>query len=267
MMTEKKMQQPLEFEGKTVDDAIKEASEHFSVTEKRLDIEIITKGATGIFGLGGRKAKIKATLKDKDLHVKEDKETLPDDIITEAEPEEKAPVDESPKDPGKSLERALDFTQGILKIADLNAQVHASIKEDRIFLDISGDDVPLIIGKDGHTLNSLEYIVNRMLFKQVDGACPVKIDADSYKARKEEGIARLAQRKAEKALKAGRSMVLDPMNSSERRVVHITLKRMKGIKTLSIGEGHVRRVVIKPLRTKRPLQRGRKKRSSIQPTE
>jgi spoIIIJ-associated protein len=261
---EKTTSQPLEFEGKTVNDAIDEACKHFSVTEYDLHIEIITKGASGIFGLGGKKARINASIKTEHLKEKEKAKTpaeVESDFIDVEEEMPEAP--EIVLDTNKSLEAAIDITREILRIADLNAQVDATIKENKVFVEISGDHVPLIIGKDGQTLNALEYIVNRIIFNKVEGSCRVKIDADGYKARKEESLARLAQRKAEIAIKDGRSIVLDPMNPAERRIIHLSLKEVKGIKTISIGTGHLRRVVIKPLGARPNQQRTKRDR---QPT-
>lgn len=258
---EKNTSQTMEFEGKTVNDAIEAACKHFSVSEDMLDIEIITKGASGIFGLGGRKAKISASIKIEHLKEKE-KAGIPYEVesnFIDVE-EEMAEAPEISLNTSKSLEAAIDITKEILKIADLNAQLDASIKENRVFVEISGNDVPLIIGKDGQTLNALEYIVNRMIFNKMEDACHVKIDADGYRARKEESLARLAKRKAEIAIKDGRSIVLDPMNPAERRIIHLSLKEVKGIKTLSIGAGHLRRVVIKPLGARSPQQRTRRRR-------
>ncbi len=335
-MTEKK--EILEFADKTVDRAIEAACRHFNVDKEQLEITLITRGSTGLFGLGGRRAKITACLKndvkpgssagpdaglDSDGQERQpetdisaasdysafgeddstdadfgtanssfdasayapgdDDESEPDaqqhasegdyspgsssedasDNLTADSPEEQSEEGaDAPQDQGQEeekeepseellerLEKARVLTTQILDKAGLEAivEIKADAKEPQ--LNISGEDISLIIGKDGHTLDSLEYIVNLNL-KRTDerGGKRIHLDAQGYRAKREEGLRRTAEKLAYKAKKTRRSVAMAPMNSKERRVVHMAVKAISGVKTHSTGDGRLRKVIITPIK-------------------
>ena len=258
-----------EFDGKTVDHAIEAACKYFEAKPDDLEINILTRGSTGIFGLGGRKAKIHAVLKEL---------TPP---VTEKKPEENAPIEaeanrvtpevpESEKDviePGKNapenrdehISLAREITEELLNKSGLAGQVEINADEEGPYLDISGEDLSLIIGKEGQNLNALEYIVNRILRHKVESHTRIKLEAQGYREKREKSISLLAHRMAKKAQKTGRAVTLQPLGARERRLVHLTLKNIKGIRTHSVGEGIMRKVVINPAR---PRQRNTKNNSA-----
>lgn len=313
-MTEKT--EILEFADKTVDRAIKEACRHFDVDKDQLNIKLITRGSTGLFGLGGRKAKITASLKDgaadeKDADSREtekkpvepehaqpeesvDMEVLPRDetalsdvpgtadspnVQGEVDEQESSGGDEKPpaasghgKDEDvtplkervvpagdepaalseealERLERARMFTSQLLDKAGLDGIVQVSTDPANPGLDISGDDISLIIGKDGHTLDAIEYIVNLTVKRAEErGGKRIHIDVQGYRAKRDESLRRAAEKLAVKARKTRRSVAMAPMNSRERRIVHMTLKGMGGVRTHSTGDGRLRKVIITPLK-------------------
>ncbi|OPL16921.1 MAG: hypothetical protein AVO38_07020 [delta proteobacterium ML8_D] len=250
-----------EFDGKTVDYAIEAACKYFEAKPENLEIKILTRGSTGIFGLGGRKAKIRAVLKEVTLPVKEKKSG---EEIVQKEAEANSSVFESPEtgevfiEPGKDVSEdlnknislALDVTKELLSKAGLPGQVEIKHDKEGPYLDISGEDLSLIIGKEGQNLDALEYIVNRIVRHKVESFTGVKLEAQGYREKREKIISLLAQRMATKAQKTGRPVTLQPLGARERRLVHLTLKAVNGVRTHSIGEGVMRKVVINPARSR-----------------
>ena len=208
----------MEFEGKTTEEAIEAACAHFQVPSEELEIEIVSVGSPGFFGLGGRKAMIRAAQS-------QDPE---DDLLPLAQ---------------KILEQTLAKMQE-------PATVTATQEEDRINLLIETSDAGLLIGKQGQTLDALQYLITKMLAKQTRKKVRVAIDVEAYRARHNEALALLAQKYGDKVKRSGRSMTLNPMNPYDRRIVHMTLQGDKALKTISRGEGLYKKVVISPAKKK-----------------
>ena len=264
-------QESKEFDGKTVDYAIEAACKYFEAKPDDLEINILTRGSTGIFGLGGRKAKIQAVLKELTPPVTE-KKPEEENAPIEAEANRVTPeVPESEKDviePGKNapenrdehISLAREITEELLNKSGLAGQVEIKADEEGPYLDISGEDLSLIIGKEGQNLNALEYIVNRILRHKVESHTRIKLEAQGYREKREKSISLLAHRMAKKAQKTGRPVTLQPLGARERRLVHLILKNIKGIRTHSVGEGIMRKVVINPARSR---QRNTKNTASL----
>ena len=208
----------LEFEGKTTEEAIENACAHFQVPAEELEIEIVSVGSPGIFGLGGRKAKVRANLPQEEQ----------DDL----------------------LPLAREILEQVLAKMQEPATVRATQEEDRINLLIETSDAGLLIGKQGQTLDALQYLVTKMLAKQTRGKVRIAIDVEAYRARHNEALALLAQKYGEKVKRSGRSMTLNPMNPYDRRIVHMALQGDKDLKTVSRGEGLYKKVVISPAKKK-----------------
>jgi spoIIIJ-associated protein len=208
----------LEFEGKSTEEAIANACAHFQVTSEQLEIEIVSVGSPGIFGLGGRKARIRVALRE--------------------EPEEDL------------LPRARKILEQVLIKMQESATVTATQEEDRIALLIATDDAGLLIGKQGQTLDALQYLVTKMLAKQTRKKVRISIDVEAYRARHNEALALLAQKYGEKVKRSGKSVTLNPMNPYDRRIVHMALQGDKDLKTVSRGEGLYKKVVISPAKKK-----------------
>jgi spoIIIJ-associated protein len=260
-----------EFDGKTVDYAIEAACKYFEAKPDDLEINILTRGSTGIFGLGGRKAKIQAVLKNTTPPVTEEKSEeekvqieaeanrhIPE--VTESEEDVIKLGKEAPEDQDKHISLALEITEELLNRAGLAGQVEIKADKEGPYLDISGEDLSLIIGKEGQNLNALEYIVNRILRHRVESRTGIKLEAQGYREKREKSISLLAHRMAKKAQKTGRPVTLQPLGARERRLVHLTLKNIKGIRTHSVGEGIMRKVVINPGRSR---QRNTKNTASL----
>jgi spoIIIJ-associated protein len=143
-------------------------------------------------------------------------------------------------------EAAAKALREILERMGIDAEVSAFDDGERIFLDAHGAESGLIIGKKGATLDALQYIVNRIVSKKPNDGPGVVVDAEGYRGRREDSLADLANRLAEKAVKTGRPVPVEPMNPADRRIVHVTLVDHPGVTTESDGEGLFRRVVIYP---------------------
>jgi spoIIIJ-associated protein len=208
----------LEFEGKSTEEAIQQACAHFQVPAEELEIEIVSVGSPGIFGLGSRKAKIRAALRAE----------VEPSLLPQAQ---------------KILEQMLEWMQE-------PAKVTAFLEDDRITLRIETDDAGLLIGKQGQTLEALQYLVTKILAKQTRKKVRVLIDVESYRARHNEALAHLALKNGEKVKRSGRPVTLNPMNPHDRRIVHMALQDDKDLKTMSRGEGLYKKVIIYPVKKK-----------------
>lgn len=212
----------LEFEGKDPEDAISQAVAYFKVPQEKLEIEIVSLGSSGLFGLlGGKKAKIKAAVK------------------SEPEPEEDL------------IAQATEILTQLLEKMGEKCQIRGLVEADQIFLTVEGEDAGLLIGKQGQTLEALQYLVTRILAKRTKSKPRVVIDIESYRERHKNALIELALKQGEKAKRLGKPVTLNPMNAHDRRLVHLTLQADKELKTKSRGEGLYKKVIIYPVKRKR----------------
>ncbi|WP_422485774.1 RNA-binding cell elongation regulator Jag/EloR [Gudongella sp. DL1XJH-153] len=197
---------------KTVEEALQEALVELKATEKEVEYEIIEEASKGLFGLiGTKEAKIKVVLKN--------------------DPEEKADK----------------FLDGILKGMGIIALYDISIEEDIMKIEInniSSSDMGILIGKRGNTLDSIQYLLSLAINKERENYLKVILDAEGYRAKREETLKRLANKMAEKAKYSKRPVKLEPMNPYERRIIHSALQEFEGVSTYSEGNEPYRRVVI-----------------------
>ncbi len=212
----------LEIEGKSVEEAIAVACEKLKLSREQLDVEVVSKGSSGIFGIvGAKKAKIRVTAKV-------------------------APVE-------AGAESAKRILTEILKHVDIPTVVEAEVREGIVYLNIISNGSGLLIGKRGKTLNSLQYLVGKILQRDFSEGLAVVVDTEDYRSKRESSLVELAQELADKVKKSGRPLTTGPMNAQDRRVIHLALKETSDIRTKSKGEGNLRRVVIYPVkRAKRP---------------
>jgi spoIIIJ-associated protein len=210
-----------EFEGKTTEEAIENAARKLNLPVEDLNIDVIEPGSAGIFGLvGGRKAKIKVTLKDT------------------PEAKESTEIDE-----GKF---ALETLEKILSLISVEANVQADRMEDNIVLSIVGDRSGLLIGRKGKTLDALQYIVTKIVNKALDKKINVVVDAENYRKRRTDSIVQLALKMGEKAKRIKKPVATNPLNPHDRRLVHLALKDDEDLETRSRGEGLLKKVLIIP---------------------
>jgi spoIIIJ-associated protein len=234
----------LDFEGKDPEDAISQAATYFNVPQEALEIEIVSLGSSGLFGLlGGKKARIRAAIKSEMLapateaRHEETKETVA------GEPEED--IDLAPQ-----AEEIL--TQMLQKMGE-TCTIQGSQELNQINLTIEGEDAGLLIGKQGQTLEALQYLVTKILSKQTKKKPRVIIDIESYRERHKQSLVELALKHGAKAKRIGKPVTLNPMNAHDRRIVHLALQQDKDIKTKSRGEGLYKKIIIYPVKKKRSL--------------
>lgn len=245
----------IEVTGKTVDDAITEACQKLTVTSDKLDYEIVEKGSTGIFGFAAKPAIIKAK-------VKEDKVEKVEAVVEEVKETKAEPVEEKNvvSEPVKKEEVSVATSENV-EMADpkeflgkvfdamgmkVSVEVETSGKDMNI--ELSGDDMGVLIGKRGQTLDSLQYLTSLVVNKGQKEYIRVKVDTENYRQRRKETLENLAKNLAYKAKRTKRPVSLEPMNPYERRIIHSSLQNDKYVTTHSEGEEPYRKVVITPVK-------------------
>ena len=225
-----------EFEGKTTEEAIENAARKLNLPVEDLNVDIIEPGSAGIFGLvGGRKAKIKVTLKSA-------AETLDtDELEKTVEPQQTDASQESDE-----LQLAQETLTTILSLIPMEATVRADRIDGKITLNIIGDRSGLLIGRKGKTLDALQYLVSKIVNKAFDKKINVIVDSEDYRKRREDSVTQLALKMGEKAKRIKKPVTTNPMNPHDRRLVHLALKDDENLETRSRGEGLLKKVVIIP---------------------
>ena len=198
------------FSAKTVSDAITEACQKLSVTSDKLVYEVIDEGSTGFLGIGAKPAIIKACVK--------------------------CSVEDSAKAFLKDVFEAMEMTVVV--------NVKYNEEEKSMDIDLSGDDMGVLIGKRGQTLDSLQYLVSLVVNKESEDYIRVKVDTENYRQRRKETLENLAKNIAYKVKRTKRTVSLEPMNPYERRIIHSALQNDKYVNTHSEGDEPFRRVVV-----------------------
>jgi spoIIIJ-associated protein len=164
-----------------------------------------------------------------------------------------APARELPADREEILEVGREVVVDILQHMTVYGDVMATWTEAQdeqdtpaLLLEVVGDDLGILIGRKGETLRDLQYLVRLIVARKVGGSVNIVVDVEEYKARRERTLRQLARRTADRVIATGRAVHMEPMNSYERRIVHLELRGMKGIHTQSSGEGERRKVGIFP---------------------
>ncbi len=248
----------IEFSGKTVDDAITEACEKLEVTSDKLYYEVIEKGTSGILGFGSKPAVIKACVKSEDDAISNDvkeftedkKEVKVEKAVSETvnendksneaanKEEEKAPFVLTDKNDPKV------FLSKVFEAMNLKASIKSEVVGNEIDIELSGDDMGVLIGKRGQTLDSLQYLTSLYVNKGSDTYVRVKIDTENYRSRRKDTLENLAKNIAYKVKRTKKSVSLEPMNPYERRIIHSALQNDKYVSTHSEGEEPFRKVII-----------------------
>ena len=235
-----------EFSAKTVDDAITAACQEFFVTSDKLDYEVLEEGSSGFLGIGAKPALIKA-------RVKEDKEIVKETVkepVKEVMKEEKAFAKENTKvsfvDAKEVEEAAKKFLGEVFDAMEMEVIVDAKYDdaEKALDVDMRGEEIGILIGKRGQTLDSLQYLVSLVVNKGQADYIRVKLDTENYRQRRKETLENLAKNIAYKVKRTKRPVSLEPMNPYERRIIHSALQNDRYVTTHSEGEEPFRRVVV-----------------------
>ena len=262
---------------KTVDDAITEALIQLGVTSDRLEYEVIEKGSAGFLGIGMKQAVIEARRKPEPKEEKVEEPVVEEPVKAEPKKVEtvqpqKAAAEKKADEPQKAaFEKAVekeakeevkketklvevqpqtikaveDFLKNTMKAMDMEVELKTEIDQDgALCVDMSGEHMGILIGKRGQTLDSLQYLANRVANKHQEGYVRVKLDTENYRARREETLRHLAKNIAHKVKRNRRPVALEPMNPYERRIIHSALQSDPYVTTHSEGEEPYRKVVI-----------------------
>ena len=200
----------IEISAKNVDDAITQATVLLGITSDQLEYEVLDKGSTGFLGIGSKNAVIKAR--------------------------KKFSIDEN----------VVEFLSSIFDAMKMEVEILVAVNEEEhiIEVELKGDDMGILIGKRGQTLDSLQYLTNLAINKHSDEYYKVKIDTEDYRKRRKETLENLAKNIAYKVKRTKRPVSLEPMNPFERRIIHSALQNDRYVTTHSEGDEPYRHVVV-----------------------
>lgn len=200
----------IEMSGKTVDEAIEKALLELKTTRDEVEVEILEKGSKGLlFGIGSKPAQVKLTV------VK------------------------------NYCKEAREFLGSMLKSMNIEADIDIKEKNKNIIINLSGEDMGILIGYRGETLDSIQYLISLVINKDSNEEYRrVILDTENYRAKREETLIRLANKVAKKVKTQGKTVKLEPMNPYERRIIHSALQDNNTVKTYSEGEEPYRKVVV-----------------------
>lgn len=212
----------LEAKGKNVEEAIENGLIDLEVERREVDVEVLSEGRAGLFGIGGEPARVRLT------------------VVSYEEPA------------GEVVEFALDTLEELLELMDLEAEVTVRAPETpgdglglvKAVLDVTGEDLGVLIGRRGGTMAALQYIVNLVVSRRYKGEAPFSVDVEGYRRRREQTLEDMAFRMADRVRESGRPVTLEAMPAYERRIVHLTLSKDPTVGTASVGEGDSRKVRI-----------------------
>ena len=267
----------IEARGPNVEQAIASGLARLGLGREDVIVEVIDEGSRGLLGIGSRNAVVKIRSLNMDA--------IKDEFIAKPEPVVKAPrvapkpapkpapvakVEKRPVevektavspqpdeieeiDPEQEREVAVELMQTLLEKMHVNATISASLSEPDDLtgrqinvVEIHGDDLGVLIGPHGETLGSMQYLTRLMVGHKLRNRANFVIDVEGYRRRREQALTRLAERMAQKVLKRGTPVGLEPMPPNERRVIHMALRENEGVYTQSVGEGNRRKVRILP---------------------
>jgi len=237
-----------EFEGKTAEEAIEKASRELNIPIEDLDVHIIEPGSAGIFGLvGTRKTRVRVNVirEDEDIEISSaDKGEKDNDIENNYDEDDNGGEVDSENLSEKYLMPAKDILEKLLALIPVEAAVKAEVSNGKIKMNVEGDASGILIGRKGKTLDSLEYLVNRIINNTSDKKIKVIIDSENYRERHIESLTQLALKIGEKVKKQKKSLSTGPLNPHDRRIIHLALKSDDELDTRSRGEGLMKKVVI-----------------------
>ena len=209
--------------GPTVEDAVESALAELGATEQEVQIEVIQEPKGGFLGVGGQEAVVRVRLN-----------AGGDEMDLEALEEQ--------------ADTAADFVEDLLAKMGIDATAEPNVVNDRMYIDILGDDeddLALLIGRHGATLEAIQELTRMVVSRRLDERCRVVVDVEDYRKRREERMIERALQTARRVLETGQEQVLDPMNPYERKLVHDAVADLGGLETSSRGEEPERSVVIR----------------------
>jgi spoIIIJ-associated protein len=194
---------------KTIEEAIKSGLAQLNVTEDRVKVNVLEQPTKGLFGLFGSK------------NAKVELELIPDPV-----------------------EEAIVFLQDLMKAMQISVTISRSKDKEHTLLELSGPELGILIGKRGQTLDALQYLVGIVANRYSSSFIRIVLDAENFRERRKQTLEDLANKLASRVIRTRKDVVLEPMNSQERKVIHTVLQNHANVKTFSKGEEPNRRIVI-----------------------
>lgn len=255
----------LEVIAPSVEEAIAKGMDELGLAREQVDIEVLDEGGKGLFGLGSRQARVRISIKSMGAEESSVKEQSSSAGFEDSPHREEDYLEAAPQKPAASyaaptaipdditLHVAKETVSELLDKMKVQAEVTAYLGEAEdarsrvpVHVDVKGNDLSILIGRQAETLNALQYIASQIVSKELGKSVTLVIDVEGYRQRREQQIRQLARRMAEQAISTNRRQVLEPMPANERRLVHIELRDNPLVTTESTGEDPHRKVTIIP---------------------
>lgn len=244
----------VEASGKTVEEAIESALSELGADRDEVEIEVLSEGRGGVLGVGGAQARVRVRFlddEDEDVDDEADGQAGADGAQAGVAPSVEG-EDEAEDDEQDAAEFAAQMLDRLLELMNVRADVSIRDPETpgdglgmaEAVLDVEGDDLGILIGRRGETLQSLQYLLNLMATRQLGEPVFFTVDVEGYRRRRERALYTLARRMADQVKRTRRPVTLDPMPANERRIVHLALAEDRQVATASVGEGEDRKVSI-----------------------
>ena len=214
------MQREIEMSARTVDEAVELALRELDADRSDVEIDVVSRGKSGVLGIGSQPAVVRVTL---------------------------AETDDAPSE---SLELATEAIESLIRYMDVDVGLTITRMHDEDLggpvFDLEGEDAGLLIGRRGETLKTLQFLVRYMVSQRMDERVNLMIDVEGYQERRHAALRNMARRVASRVSDTGRAIALEPMPAYERRIVHVALSDYRGVTTESEGMGMERQVVVMP---------------------
>ncbi len=244
----------VEAEGSTLEEAVAAALTQLKADREQVEIEVLAQATKGFLGIGGRKARVRATLRNP---------------VSLQEPESESPtgIDQSPQERGRGARRrapsgesvaqpvpvsketgenACQILSETLRLMGMEAPVSLDVQGTEAVINLEDTVNGLLIGRKGQTLDALEYLLNRMVAREEEEEAHLILDAEGYRERRRQSLESLALRLSERAKRRRKTVTLNPLSPRDRRVVHLALEDDPLVVTKSMGRGYFRRLSIVP---------------------
>ena len=232
-----------DFSGKNEEEAIQSALNELGLDRDEVSVELIERAKSGFLGIGASPAVVRVS------YEAPDEAPLPkaeSSVVTRAAVSTAAAASvELTGEQGEVRDRAEEFLRGLLGHMGAQADIITKPREGGgLSIDLRGEGMGLIIGRRGETLDAIQHLTNYAVNRAADKRVHINVDAENYRAKREDSLIKLAEKMAGKVIKYKKSMALEPMNSYERHVIHTALQNFEGVTTGSTGTEPNRRVVV-----------------------
>jgi spoIIIJ-associated protein len=239
----------VETEGRTIEEAVAAALKQLQAEREQVEIEILSQATKGFLGIGGKKARVRATLRVPlatrlvQPPPRGQREGVKRATILPTGPLEEEEVAVPSKEMG---EKACAVLQEVIRLMGMEAALSFTIREGEAVITMSGAAAGVLIGYRGQTLDALEYLLNRMVTHSEEGEAHLVLDAEGYRERRRKSLETLALRLGERAKRRRKTVTLSPLSPRDRRVIHLALQGDPLVTTRSTGRGYFRRLSIVP---------------------